>query len=130
MFTGIIEEVGSIKDIIKTKYGKRISIASNQIIEDINEGDSISINGVCLTACKISSNNFIVDLVEETLNIKKVLKQFKNGQMIIVVDDEDRENEGDFIIAAEKATPENINFMMKEARGLICISITNKIAKI
>ncbi len=51
--------------------------------------------------------------VEEKLNIKETLSQFKNGQMLIVVDDEDRENEGDFIIAAEKVTPEDINFMMK-----------------
>ena len=43
--------------------------------------------------------------------------------MLIVVDDEDRENEGDFIIAAEKANPEDINFMMKEGRGLICMAI-------
>ena len=62
--------------------------------------------------------------VKEKLTIEKVLSQFKNGQMLIVVDDEDRENEGDFIIAAEKATPEDINFMMKEGRGLICMPIT------
>ena len=61
---------------------------------------------------------------EEKLNIKETLGQFKNGQMLIVVDDEDRENEGDFIIAAEKVTPEDINFMMKKGRGLICMPIT------
>ncbi|SVD96894.1 uncharacterized protein METZ01_LOCUS449748, partial [marine metagenome] len=44
--------------------------------------------------------------------------------MVIVVDDEDRENEGDFIISAEKANPQDINFMMKEGRGLICVPIT------
>jgi len=62
--------------------------------------------------------------VEEILTIEEAICQFKNGKMLIVVDDEDRENEGDFIISAEKATPEDINFMMKEGRGLICISIT------
>ena len=62
--------------------------------------------------------------VEEKLTINEALGQFRNGQMLIVVDDEDRENEGDFIIAAEKATPEDINFMMKEGRGLICMPIT------
>ena len=46
--------------------------------------------------------------------------------MVIVVDDKDRENEGDFIISAELCTPEDINFMMKEARGLICVSISNE----
>ena len=63
---------------------------------------------------------------------KKILKaidDFKNGKMVIVVDDKDRENEGDFIISAELCTAADINFMMKEARGLICISITNEKAQ-
>ncbi len=49
--------------------------------------------------------------------------------MVIVIDNEDRENEGDFIIASEKARVEDINFMMKEGRGLLCVSINNDIAK-
>ena len=65
-----------------------------------------------------------MEKAENKLNIKEALRQFKNGKMLIVVDDEDRENEGDFIIAAEKARPEDINFMMKEGRGLICMPIT------
>ncbi len=65
-----------------------------------------------------------MEKVENKLNIQEALWQFKNGKMLIVVDDEDRENEGDFIIAAEKATPEDINFMMKIGRGLICMPIT------
>ena len=60
---------------------------------------------------------------ESKFQIEKVISQFKNGQMIIVVDDEDRENEGDFIIAAEKATPQDLNFMIREGRGLICMAI-------
>ena len=60
---------------------------------------------------------------ESKIHIEKVISQFKNGQMIIVVDDEDRENEGDFIIAAEKATPQDLNFMIREGRGLICMAI-------
>ena len=59
----------------------------------------------------------------------KAIEDIKNGKMVIVVDHEDRENEGDFIISAEKATAENINFMMKYGRGLICMPITNKCAK-
>jgi len=61
--------------------------------------------------------------------IKDALIDIKSGKMVIVVDDENRENEGDFIIASEKVKVEDVNFMMKEGRGLICISITNKIAK-
>jgi len=57
--------------------------------------------------------------------ILKAIKDFKKGKMVIVVDDKDRENEGDFIISGELCTAEDINFMMKEARGLICMSISN-----
>lgn len=56
--------------------------------------------------------------------IEDAIEAIKNGEIIIVVDDEDRENEGDFICAAEKVTPEVINFMIKEGRGLVCASIT------
>ena len=58
--------------------------------------------------------------------ITKALKDFKSGKMVIVVDDKDRENEGDFIISAELCNAQDINFMMKEARGLICVSISNE----
>jgi len=55
--------------------------------------------------------------------IEEAIEAIKNGEVIIVVDDEDRENEGDFICAADKVTPDIINFMSKEGRGLICASI-------
>ena len=61
--------------------------------------------------------------------IEDAISRFKAGKMLIVVDDEDRENEGDFIISGEKATPEDINFMMKYGRGLICTSLTSQKAK-
>ncbi|MCF0159574.1 MAG: bifunctional 3,4-dihydroxy-2-butanone-4-phosphate synthase/GTP cyclohydrolase II [Bacteroidaceae bacterium] len=57
--------------------------------------------------------------------IEEAIEDFKAGKLIIVVDDEDRENEGDFIVAAEKITPEKVNFMLKNARGLLCAPITN-----
>ncbi len=57
-------------------------------------------------------------------SIPLVLEDLKKGKMIILVDDEDRENEGDLVIAAEKVTPEAINFMAKYARGLICLALT------
>ncbi len=56
-------------------------------------------------------------------NIKSALEDLRQGKMIILVDDEDRENEGDLTMAAEKVTPEAINFMAKYARGLICLSL-------
>ena len=56
--------------------------------------------------------------------IDEALADFKQGQFVIVVDDEDRENEGDLIIAAEMITPEKVNFMLKYARGVLCAPIT------
>ena len=57
-------------------------------------------------------------------SIEDAIADFKEGKFLIVVDDEDRENEGDFIIAAEKITPEKVNFMLKHARGVLCAPIT------
>ena len=61
--------------------------------------------------------------------IEEALEDFRKGEFVIVVDDEDRENEGDFIIAAEKVTPEKINFMMRYGRGVLCAPITEDRAK-
>ncbi len=61
--------------------------------------------------------------------IEDAIEAIKNGQLVIVVDDEDRENEGDFIVAARHATPEVINFMSKEGRGLICAALSEKRCK-
>ncbi len=58
--------------------------------------------------------------------IEDAIEDIRNGKVIIVVDDENRENEGDFVGAAEMVTPEMINFMAKEGRGLICTPITEK----
>ena len=57
-------------------------------------------------------------------NIEDAVKDFKEGKFVIVVDDEDRENEGDLITAAEMITPEKVNFMLKNARGVLCAPIT------
>jgi len=57
-------------------------------------------------------------------SIEQALKDIKKGRFVILVDDEDRENEGDLVIAAEKVTPQAINFMAKHARGLICLALT------
>ncbi|HLA68195.1 MAG TPA: bifunctional 3,4-dihydroxy-2-butanone-4-phosphate synthase/GTP cyclohydrolase II [Bacteroidota bacterium] len=61
--------------------------------------------------------------------IEKALEDFRAGKIVIVVDDEDRENEGDFVVAAEKVTPEIINFFVKEGRGVVCAPITAARAK-
>lgn len=56
--------------------------------------------------------------------IEDAIADFAEGKMVIVVDDEDRENEGDLIVAAEKITPEQVNFMLKNARGVLCVPMT------
>ena len=71
----------------------------------------------------MEETNIRLDTIEEALIA------IKNGEVILVVDDEDRENEGDMICAADMATPEIINFMTKEARGLICQSLTEERCK-
>jgi len=58
--------------------------------------------------------------------IEEAIEDFKAGKFVIVVDDEDRENEGDFIIAAEKITPEHVNFMLKNGRGVLCTPLTTE----
>src|SRR6201981_1320423 len=58
--------------------------------------------------------------------IEEALEELRRGRMIVLVDDEDRENEGDLVIAAEKVTPAAINFMRKFGGGLICLALTEK----
>lgn len=64
--------------------------------------------------------NFKLNTIEEAI------EDFRDGKFLIVVDDEDRENEGDFIVAAEKITPEKVNFMMTNGRGVLCVPITEE----
>lgn len=69
-------------------------------------------------------------MAQEKFNtIEDAIEDFRQGKILIVVDDEDRENEGDFVLAAEKTTPEAINFFVKEGRGVVCAPITTTRAK-
>src|SRR5712664_2911955 len=61
--------------------------------------------------------------------VQKAIAEIRKGKMVIVTDDEDRENEGDLVMAAEKVTPEAVNFMAKHGRGLICAPITEERAE-
>ena len=62
-------------------------------------------------------------------SVEAAIEDIRNGKVVIIVDDENRENEGDFVGAAEMVTPEMINFMAKEGRGLICTPITEQRSK-
>ena len=71
----------------------------------------------------MNNEKFVLNTIEEAL------EDFRQGKFVIVVDDEDRENEGDFIIAAEKITPEKVNFMLTVGRGVLCTPITEERCK-
>jgi 3,4-dihydroxy 2-butanone 4-phosphate synthase/GTP cyclohydrolase II len=66
------------------------------------------------------------DITPPIKKVKRAIEEIKKGKMVILCDDEDRENEGDLAMAAEKVTPEAINFMAKYGRGLICLSLTEE----
>ena len=69
MFTGIIEEVGEIQSIKKGANSAVITIKANTVLGDLHLGDSVALNGVCLTATSIGKNNYSVDVMHETLRL-------------------------------------------------------------
>ena len=81
MFTGIVEELAQIKTIVSKKQGIRYTIAAKTVMDDLEAGDSISINGVCLTIINRTKDSFSMDLVEETLN-KSNLGELKVGDYV------------------------------------------------
>lgn len=74
MFTGIIEEVGEIKKIIRTGKAIELTVLCNKILNDVKNGDSIAVNGVCLTITNISNNSFTFDVMPETMNVSSIGK--------------------------------------------------------
>lgn len=81
MFSGIIEEIGSIEKIEKIENGIKFSIKCNQIFEDLKLGDSVAVDGVCLTVTSIYNKIFSVDAVGETL-FKTTLGEMKSGDYV------------------------------------------------
>lgn len=81
MFTGIIEEIGSIASLEKSANGAKLRIAASVVTRDTNEGDSIAVNGVCLTAINIKADGFAADVSGETLN-KTTIGQLKVGSVV------------------------------------------------
>ena len=81
MFTGIIEELGRIASLDKHAGGAKIKIAAKLVTENTNEGDSIAVNGVCLTALEIKPDSFSADVSQETLN-RSTLGNLKNNSVV------------------------------------------------
>jgi len=72
MFTGIIEEIGTVKSLTTSYPAARLSINAKTILEDVRIGDSICIDGVCVTVVKFDSNSFEVDVQQETINLTRI----------------------------------------------------------
>ena len=81
MFTGIIEEKGTISKIMKNASQAVLTIKAQKIMEDIHKGDSIAVNGICLTVTAFSKNEFQADVMHETLN-RTALKMLKPGSSV------------------------------------------------
>ena len=81
MFTGLIEEVGQVKDIKQVNKGIKLDIKAEKVIKDVKEGDSIAVNGACLTVIDILKNSLLFDVSEETLN-RTNLKFLKRNDFV------------------------------------------------
>lgn len=81
MFTGIIEEVGTISSVKKGAKESRLVVRGNKIFEDLKIGDSVAVNGICLTATEISGKTFTADVMNETLN-RSSLSSIKSGSHV------------------------------------------------
>ncbi|KGM94253.1 riboflavin synthase subunit alpha [Clostridium novyi A str. 4552] len=81
MFTGIVEEIGIINSIFQSRENARIKIDANKVLEDVNLGDSICTNGVCLTVTEYDSKGFTVDVMGETLR-RSNLGELKKGDKV------------------------------------------------
>lgn len=81
MFTGIIEEIGSIKGISKGANSAVLTLSAKKVLEDVNLGDSIAVNGVCLTVTSYRQDEFTVDVMHETMN-RSSLFSLKTGSKV------------------------------------------------
>ena len=73
-----------------------------------------------------ANTSFVNRIVDEKAPIEEIVADLREGRMVIIVDDEDRENEGDLIMAATRVRPEDVNFMARYGRGLICLTLTRE----
>ena len=81
MFTGLVEETGKIMNILKKSSGMEITIKANKIIEKVQIGDSIAVNGVCLTVTSFKNDTFTADVMYETIE-RSGLKRIKTGERV------------------------------------------------
>ena len=81
MFTGIVEEVGIVKNITASGKSGKIRICANKVLEDVHLGDSIAVNGVCLTVCEVFQNEFVADVMMETVRATNLSTLTRNSKV-------------------------------------------------
>ncbi|MGN0307618.1 MAG: riboflavin synthase [Lachnospiraceae bacterium] len=81
MFTGIVEEIGAIRSIAKGRHSAVLTIGARRVLEDVHVGDSIAVNGVCLTVTSYGTDYFTADVMHETLN-RSALSRLKGGSPV------------------------------------------------
>ena len=78
MFSGIVEEVGTVRSIENSPNSRKMRIACDKVLEGVSIGDSISVNGVCLTTTKINNQEINFDIINETLEKMRILDKLLN----------------------------------------------------
>ena len=81
MFTGIVEDVGIVKNITASGKSGKIRICANKVLEDVHLGDSIAVNGVCLTVCEVFQNEFVADVMMETVRATNLSTLTRNSKV-------------------------------------------------
>src|SRR5256714_917622 len=145
MFTGLVEDVGTVSRADRRSDALVLAIRpARMAVAELAIGESVCHDGCCLTVTDIGRDSYTVLAGAETLarttlggarigtklkveRVTRALEEIRNGKMVILVDDEDRENEGDLVFAAELVMPEHINFMATHARGLICLAMDDSL---
>jgi 3,4-dihydroxy 2-butanone 4-phosphate synthase / GTP cyclohydrolase II len=128
MSTQLIEKLRglvTVGGLSKSGLARAAGLHANTL-RDLEEADW---NPTAETLKKLESYLFANDDTPALVPIEEIIEEARNGRMYILVDDEDRENEGDLVIPAQMATPDAINFMATHGRGLICLTLTSKRTK-
>jgi 3,4-dihydroxy 2-butanone 4-phosphate synthase / GTP cyclohydrolase II len=123
MSTSLIEKVRNLVTVgglSRSGLARAAGLHANTL-RDLDEADW---NPTAETLRKLETYLFANDDTPTLVPIEEIIEEARNGRMFILVDDEDRENEGDLIIPAQMATPDAINFMATHGRGLICLAMT------
>ena len=85
MFTGIVEEIGTIRQIRRGEHSAVLDIMANRVLENTNIGDSIAVNGICLTVTSRKENSFTADVMHETLNRSSLARLVRGSHVLSLI---------------------------------------------